>query len=220
MENQEIICLKCGAVNQIENIYCVKCASPLKEKFSIHQSSDGQNPKKKTQKAWPIVLIILGAMIVVGVICFSLIQKDNNSVNSSQSISTANTVYQVNEDAKYQNTELCVTQIQWSNGTSIMKPKAGNEYIILSLKIKNNGTDQLLINPNCFKLKNSLEQAANAAFSTGINTNTGLKSGDLAAGGEVDGTIVFEEPAHDSFLTLQDRSNVSSSQANLQFKIS
>ena len=220
MENQEIICLKCGAVNQVENIYCVKCASPLKEKLSINQSNDGHHPNKKVQKAWSIVLIILGAIIVVGVICFSIIQKDNNTVNSSKSISTANTVYKVNEVAKYKNTELSVTKIQKSNGTLIIKPKVGNEYVIVRLKIKNTGTDKLLINPNCFKLENSLRQTANAEFSTGINTDTALKSGDIASGGEADGTIVFEEPVNDSFLTLQYQSNVSSSQVNLQFKIS
>ena len=66
-------------------------------------------------------------------------------------------------------------------------------------------------------MQNSNGQITSQAFTT-INSDTSLSSGSLAAGGQVNGTIAFEQPVGDSGLVLKYKANMFSNK-EVQVKI-
>lgn len=127
--------------------------------------------------------------------------------------------YAVGEVVKYKGIEMTVTKIEKSQGTDYDKPKDGKEFVVVTVSIKNNSSDKLSYNPFYFKMQNSSGQIEDGTFST-VNQDTALKSGDLAAGGNVTGTVIFEEPVNDKGLLLQYQDNIFSKDVKIQFKIS
>ncbi|WP_205693971.1 DUF4352 domain-containing protein [Clostridium prolinivorans] len=123
--------------------------------------------------------------------------------------------YAVNEDVKLNDAVVKVTKVEKSNGSDYDKPKDGMEFIIVTVSIKNDGKNEISYNPFDFKMQNSKGQITDQAFTT-VNTSTQLNSGNLAAGGEVTGTIAFEQPKNDSALVLKYKGNMFS---NKEIKI-
>lgn len=112
------------------------------------------------------------------------------------------TVYPVGEYAVLDDAKMKVVSIDKSNGSDYDKPKAGMEYIVITIEINNTGDDNLSYNPYYFSMINSKGQVSDQTFST-IDTDTSLESGELLSGGIVEGTIVFEQPINDTGLYLQ-----------------
>ncbi|QXE20015.1 DUF4352 domain-containing protein [Clostridium sp. 001] len=127
--------------------------------------------------------------------------------------------YAIGETAKYKGVEMTVTKVDKSNGSEYDKPKDGKEFIIARVKIKNNAKEKLSYNPLYFKMQNSKGQIEDETFST-VNEDTALKSGELAPGGEVEGSVIFEEPVEDKGMLLQYQDNIFSDKVKIQFKIS
>lgn len=172
-----------------------------------------------------IVLPILLIMILTLGACGTSTQSssgNNGGTTSNNSNSNKDKLkdsYAVGETAKYKDVEMTVTKVNKSNGTEYDKPKDGMEFVIVTVKIKNNSSKNLAYNPFYFKMKNSKGQIEDGTFSM-VNQDTALKSGELAQGGEVEGTVIFEEPVGDNALMLQYQDNVFIDNAKLQFKIS
>ena len=111
------------------------------------------------------------------------------------------TEYLLGDIVQLGNRQVQVTEIKKSPGSEFEKPNAGQEYVIVSVNIKNVGNDNASYNPYDFKMQNSLGQITDTVFST-INSDTALSSGELTAGGLVSGTLLFEEPKDDTGLKL------------------
>lgn len=142
-----------------------------------------------------------------------------SSNNSSDNKDTVKDSYAVGEKAKYKDLEMTVVKVDKSNGSEYDKPTDGKEFVIATVKIKNNGDKNLSYNPFYFKMKNSSGQIEDGTFST-VNQNTALQSGELAKGGEVEGTVIFQEKVGDNGLILQYQDNMFAEGVKLQFKIS
>lgn len=127
--------------------------------------------------------------------------------------------YAIGEAAKYKGVEMTATKVEKSSGSDYDKPKEGKEFVIVAVKIKNGAKDKLDYNPMYFKMQNSKGQIEDGTFST-VNQDTALKSGELAPGGEVEGTVIFEEPIGDKGVLLQYQDNIFSDKVKIQFKIS
>ncbi|MDI6604042.1 MAG: DUF4352 domain-containing protein [Thermoanaerobacteraceae bacterium] len=171
---------------------------------------------KKFKVFFSILILSVFLLLLIGS------GESNSPTNSAQSNNTtqekAKQFYNVGETAKVNGAEMTVTKVEKSNGTEFDKPKDGMEFVIVTVKIKNGGKDKLSYNPFYFKMQNSKGQITDETFST-INQNTALKSGDLAVGGEVEGSIIFEEPVNDNGLVLQYQDNIFNKEAKLQFKL-
>lgn len=126
--------------------------------------------------------------------------------------------YNVGEVANVKGLEMSVTKVEKSKGTEFDKPKDSMEYVIVTVKIKNNSKDKIAYNPFYFKMQNSKGQIEDGAFSI-VNQDTALESGDLAPDGEVEGTLIYEEPIDDKALILQYQDNIFSDKVKLQFKL-
>lgn len=107
----------------------------------------------------------------------------------------------INDAVKLGDHVLTVTEVEMSEGTQFDKPKDGQEYVIVTVKIENNGDDNISYNPLDFKMSNSNGQIERQSF-TIVDSDTSLSSGELSPGGNVSGTIVFEQPKDDPELKL------------------
>lgn len=126
--------------------------------------------------------------------------------------------FKIGDTVALKGLNLTVSKVDKSNGTEYEKPKSGNEYVIVHVKIQNKGTDKISYNPLYFKIQNSKGQITDESF-TSINQDTALNSGDLAANGEIEGTISFEEPKNDTGLILQYQDNVFSNDEKISIDL-
>jgi len=99
------------------------------------------------------------------------------------------------------NVQVTVTKTERSAGDEFNTPKAEKEYLIVHLTLKNVGTVKAHYNPLDFKIKDSNGNITEKDFNT-VDKDTALSYGELAPGGTVSGTVVFEVPKNDSNLTL------------------
>lgn len=105
--------------------------------------------------------------------------------------------------------QITVTKIDRSDGTQIDVPKTGDEYVIVSVKIENKSADNLEYSPAYFKLKNSEGEELSYKVTLDLDNDTALDlAGNLAAGGNAEGTIVFETKKGDNNLVLQYYENI------------
>lgn len=96
-----------------------------------------------------------------------------------------------------------VVGVEASQGSGLMSPKEGMEFVIVTVAITNGGSKEISYNEMFdFKCKNSQGQITRATLFSGEGQNTSLSSGSLASGGNVSGTVVFEEPIGDPGLVL------------------
>lgn len=102
----------------------------------------------------------------------------------------------INEKIEFEGRMLEVTNVERSSGDDFDKPKDGHEYVIVTVNIENSSDKEVSYNPFDFKMQNSNGQIESKAF-TIIDNDTALSSGDLASGGNVSGTITFEQPIDD-----------------------
>ena len=109
--------------------------------------------------------------------------------------------YLVGDIAQLDDTQVQVTKVEKSAGTKYDKPKDGQEYVIVTIAIKNKGSAEIDYNTYDFQMSNSQGQLSDQAF-TIVNTETSLGSGQLMSNGVVTGTVVFEQPIDDSALEL------------------
>lgn len=109
--------------------------------------------------------------------------------------------YALNETINIEDSTLTVNGVTKSSGSEFNKSKEGMEFVIVEVTITNTGEESLSYNSLYFKMQNSQGQIGNQTFSI-VNADTALNSGELTAGGNVTGTIIFEQPINDSDLTL------------------
>ncbi|HEX3018618.1 MAG TPA: DUF4352 domain-containing protein [Caproicibacter sp.] len=229
-------CTNCG--KEFEGNFCPNCgasanaAQPVQPAQPVYQQPayyQNQYAKPKKKKGWLIALIIIVVLlilIIVGVNSCGSSQPQAVSssptamagAKSDSSESTSKKLFKVGEVVKYNNMELSVTKVQKTKGGEYDSPKAGCEYVVVTVKYKNDGKENISYNPLDFKMKNSKGQITSESYMSGNDSE--LHSGDLAPNGDVEGTIAFEEPKGDNGLVLQYTGNIFESESEVDFKLS
>lgn len=125
----------------------------------------------------------------------------NDSDEESKEEEIENTEFAIGEKVELDGQVVEVTEVEKSDGDEFEKPSDGKEFVIVHVSIENNSDDEISYNPFNFKMKNSNGQIEDSGF-TIIDSDTALSSGDLAPGGNVSGTISFEQPKGDDELQL------------------
>ena len=148
-----------------------------------------------------VVLIIIIAIATSGGDDSSNAPKKVNGSSDSAKQEKTQKEFKIGETIQLGDHKVTVTKIDKSSGNEIETPKSGNEYVIVHVTIENSGKDQISYNPYDFQLKNSQGNIVDPGFIT-VDQDTALESGELAAGGKVQGTISFEAPQNDSNLDL------------------
>ncbi len=80
-----------------------------------------------------------------------------------------------------------------------VKPKPGNEFIVVHVKIVNNSPDEQDYNPFDFHARSGNGNITDEEFMppSSYTSNNSLNSGKLSSGGTVEGDIVFQVPKND-----------------------
>lgn len=230
-------CSKCGA--EFQGKFCPECGTPVNAQVeqpiqAAAQPPVYQSPAVKPKKKGGCLkggLIGLAVIVVIGVIANLAGGDDKPAAAVSQAATVASTaetqassapeqtVFGVNQPVQKNDVELTVTKVEKSNGTEYNRPKSGMEFVIVTVQYKNVGSkDTVSYNPYDFKMKNSKGQITSQSF-TIVNSDTALSSGDLAPGGEIEGTIAFEQPAGDTALVLQYTGNIFKTDSEIDFNL-
>lgn len=109
--------------------------------------------------------------------------------------------YTLNETVNFDDRELTATKVEKADSNNGVKPKDGMEFVLVTVKIKNNNQGDFYYNPLQFRMLASNGESKDAVITNDPSENE-LKPGKLETNGEVEGFIVFEEPKDDSGLVL------------------
>ena len=109
------------------------------------------------------------------------------------------TEFSQDEVVTYNDVEFTVTGVEKHMGDEYDTPKDGSEYVTVSIKIENKSDEKISYNPYDWKMENSNGQETDTAI---VLNDSELESGDLNPGGNVEGTLTFEEPQGDKGLKL------------------
>ena len=133
----------------------------------------------------------------------------NTTVNSSNTAIASPTpqAYKIGDTITNNSVALTVTDVKKDSGGFLDKPKDGNEYVIVYVKIKNVSDSKQTYNPYDFHLQNSKGQLLNVSISA-EDGNTELQETQLLPNGEVEGSIGFETPTNDNNLILLFRDSI------------
>lgn len=167
-------------------------------------------PPKKSRKGLWITLGIIAAVLVFGCIGISAIitnsakgvvtntiaTTDTSSTNSTTTSSS--TIAKVGQTITLDGVEATLTSVKTHAGTEFDKPKTGNEYVIVHVKMHNTSSTEQEYNEFDFHVKSGTGNITSSTFVTFANSSDALNSGTLAAGGTAEGDLVFQVKQHDS----------------------
>ncbi len=166
--------------------------------------------KKQGMKIWQIILIVIVALGIIGAIAGGGNEQPTSKDSGSQKEDSATkqetkkeekTEFSQSETVTFKGVDFTVTNVEKTTGSEFDTAKDGHEYVIVAIKIENKSDEKISYNSFDWKMENSNGQEVDTAI-TIVNTDTALNSGDLNAGGVVEGTLAFEQPQGDTGLKL------------------
>lgn len=158
------------------------------------------------KRFWVWVLIIIVLIGVGGAMGGGDTPTATNTNDSSSDAKTEDkeekTEFKVGEAASFDDKTITVTKVQrnYDTGNEFAQPETGKEFVIVTVKITNNGDTALDYNTFEFKMQDSdgvqLDEDITAL------TEGKLNSGSLAKGGKVTGKLAYQVPKGDKGLKL------------------
>ncbi len=201
MSNKNMVdCKACGEEIAKGVKQCPHCGKDQRSFFGRH--------KILTAIGIVIIIAIIGAAIGgddspedTGPKVVEVETEDKETQDEVESEELSKDIFSIGEAVEMDGQIVKVVGVEKSSGSDFDKPSKGKEYVIVEVYIENNGEEEISYNPFNFKMKNSNGQIESQRF-TIIDSDTALSSGDLAPGGNVSGTISFEQPIDDDGLEL------------------
>lgn len=149
-----------------------------------------------------LIFAVVGILIVSIVACGSDDETATKVDGEKKEVENVeNKEFSVGESIELKGNQLTVTNAEKIPAGEYDYIKEGNEYLVTTVEIKNNGSSNVSYNPYDFKLKNSNGNMVDVEF-VSVNQNSRLESGELAPDGTVSGTLAFEAPIGDDNLQL------------------
>lgn len=183
---------------------CKSCQSEIddKAKKCPHCQAD--------QRGWfgrhPILTGILGLVIffvVVGAIGGSGNKNSNQTITTTTTNNSSPTpssdqpkdvTPKVGDVTKLGDREFTVNSVRRSKGFDYNTPKAGKEFVIVNVTIRNLGKDEVSYNPFDFKVQDANGAQESYTFAS---LDDSLNLGTLAPEGKVTGSMPFQVPVGD-----------------------
>lgn len=165
-----------------------------------------KNKKKRRIKiaiTSTIVLIILvGSTIYVKSLYEDLLGRPVSIVPTHKALkATTEKVFSMGDVITYKDVDYQVVKVETSNGNAYKSPKPGNQFLIVTIYIKNNSKEKKYYSYENWTMSNSKKEEKKRIF-TSINVDTALYSGELVRGGIKTGSMVFEQPTDDQKLKM------------------
>jgi Domain of unknown function (DUF4352) len=184
--------------------------------YPPQQQVPWQQPPKKKSKVGLIVGIIAAILVLSCIGVFALVgtaakNTTTGTISSSTSAttsatSTTNQVAKVGQTITVDSVAATLVSAKTLAADEFTKPKPGNQFIVVHIKMVNNGSDEKDYNPFDFHAKSGSGNITDEEIPPSTYTaNNELNSGKLSAGGTVEGDIVFQVPKgdHKALLTWQ-----------------
>lgn len=176
-----------------------------------------QQPPKKKSRAWLWIVLAVAAVLVCSCIGFSVLAGKNtqptaNTTTSSTSASTTAPssglqVANVGQAITVSDVATTLVSVQLLAADEFTKPKSGNEFIVVHVKLVNNSSSEVDYNPFDFHVRSGSGNITDEEFAapSTYTANNELNSGKLSPGGTVAGDIIFQVPKgdHKAQLTWQ-----------------
>ena len=180
---------------------CNKLIVEEYEKIDEHPNKDN----RKSHVLKPVLIIIfilvfLGTGSYIGINVYSNLRGSTNAVIVSEK-ATREKIFAMNDVITYNGVDYKIVKVEKSNGNSYKSPKEGNQFLIVTVYIKNNTSEKVSYSYENWTMSNSKGEEKKRIF-TSINVDNALYSGELVIGGIKTGSMVFEQPINDSKLIL------------------
>ena len=147
-----------------------------------------------------IILLVIGTALTISIVkLYRFINNTENTVIPNKE--NQNTVFNIEDTVTYKDVNYKVTKVETSTGTNLKRPKKGNEFVIVTLKIENRSDTKVKYSYKNWKMNNSLDEEKSRIFAP-VNATTALYTGNLVIGGTKTGSMVFEQPIGDDQLRL------------------
>ncbi len=167
---------------------CKYCQSEIDDKAKICPNCN----KKQGPKVLKWVILIIIIAIIGGAVSGG--KKENTPIKKD---------YMQNEVAKYKDIEYSIKKVERTKGNSDwIKPKKGYEYVKVTLKIENKSDEKISYNALDWQMVNA-DGVEDAWGTYTADEDTILSSGELDAGGKIEGVLIWEEKIGDNNLRLR-----------------
>lgn len=114
---------------------------------------------------------------------------------------TTEKIFSMGDLITYDGVDYKILNVRTSSGNSYKAPKEGNEFLIVTVYIKNNTSEKVPYSYTNWTMSNSQGGEESRIF-TSINVDDALYSGELVIGGVKIGSMVFEQPKDDPKLRM------------------
>ena len=157
-----------------------------------------------------LILFIVGMLSIACVGCGNSgstkdasTTESNSDSTKSNSDSESKKEYKVGDVISFEGQEITVTSVQrnYDSGNEYIKAKTGNEFVKVTVSVKNISNSKISVGPFEFKLQNS-EGAQETTTGLTYTIDDKFDSAELVPGGTRTGSLVFEAPKDDAGLKL------------------
>lgn len=170
---------------------CKYCQTEIDEKAKVCPNC---HKKQKHIGRWILLGIVVIAIISVAV---GGSKEDNFQKEYNQG-----------DIVTYKDVQYSITGVERTKGENMFwQAKEGYEYVKVTINIKNNSDEKISYNPLDFQMVNG-EGAEASVFSITAEDDVLLNSGELDAGGTVEGVIIWEQKEGDTGLKVRYYENV------------
>ena len=172
------------------------------KKCKFYQSDIDEKAKicpqcKKKQGPKIFRWVIIG-LILIAIIGVALNKKEEDNFKKE---------YKQDEKVTYKNVEYSITKVERTKGSNeFFKAKDGYEYVKVTIKIENKSDEKVSYNALDFRMVNG-EGAEADFYSITAEEDVALNSGQIDAGGKVEGVIIWEQKEGDKNLKVRYYSN-------------
>ena len=156
--------------------------------------------------SYRVLTLAIGCLVVLGFGSYFAIDVYKNFTNAENIVvvgekATTEKIFGMGDLISYNGVDYKVMKVETSEGNNYKSPKEGNQFLIVTVYMKNNSPDKIQYNYKNWTMSNSSGAEEKRIF-TSINVDTALYSGDLVIGGIKTGSMVFEQPIKDPKLRM------------------
>lgn len=177
---------------KVQTKKCQYCQTDIPMAASVCPNCKGKQGDFIKKHPVMFVLLILFAICAVGAI-INGVKEANFKKDYTQS-----------ETVTYKEVNYSITNVEKTEyENDFSSAPEGYEYVKVTMKIENKSNKKISYNPLDFKMINADGQETEYDFYVGADTEKELHSGSLAAGGTVEGYIVWKQKKNDNNLRVR-----------------
>lgn len=172
---------------------------------------------KQKLPIWVIILIFVVGLGILGSIFGSSDPVGSDKKEESQQERRKD--FSQHEMVTYKDVNYTIVKVEKTQGTNMfLNPREGYEYVKVTLRIENNSTSKISYNALDWKMVNA-DGVEDGWGTITAEDDVNLSSGDLDAGGRVEGVLVWEQKINDDNLRLRYYETFISSDYVFQIKL-